>query len=62
LIDGQSLTTVAAEAIYNLLEIDPSPMRARSIKTNPYELAPIVKNYDELVQALRGTEFERFLD
>jgi hypothetical protein len=29
---------------------------------NPDELQQMMENYDELAEALAGTEFERFLD
>jgi LPS sulfotransferase NodH len=62
MIEGQSLSEEAAAAVTDLLELDPAPMSARAVKVNPDNLEPLVENYDELVRALRGTEFERFLD
>jgi hypothetical protein len=62
MIEGQSLTAATAAAISNLLELDPAPMNAEAVKVNPDDLRLLIENYDELVSAMRGTEFERFLD
>lgn len=62
LIEGQSLSGQAAAAIVDLLEVEPAPMNGQAVKGGPDSLELIVENYDELARALRGTEFERFLD
>jgi hypothetical protein len=62
MIEGQSLSYEATAAVSDLLELDPAPMRSNLVKMNPHNLELTVENYDELVRALRGTEFERFLD
>lgn len=38
------------------------PLTSELVKVNPNSLADIVENYDEVEQALTGTEFEHFLD
>ena len=60
---GRTLTREAWSRVTGLLDIDP-PEDAGSdlVKMNPDDLTRIVSNYDELSAALRGTEFERFLD
>ncbi len=62
MIDGPSLTNAASTAITGLFGLDPAPMTSKLVKMNPNRLDQMVENYDELVQALKGTEFERFLD
>jgi LPS sulfotransferase NodH len=62
LISGQSLSTAAWAAVSELLEIEPAEVASDQIKINPSNLRPMVENYDELAAALKGTEFERFLD
>jgi LPS sulfotransferase NodH len=62
MINGQSLSNAAWAAIGELLEIEPAEAASNQIKINPGDLRPMVENYDELADALKGTEFERFLD
>jgi len=62
MIDGQCLSQAAGEAICRLLEIETRPMCCDYVKVNPNELKMMVENYSELVEALRGTPCERFLD
>ena len=62
MINGQSLSDETTEAICELLHIESAPMYCNFVKINPNKLELMVENYDELVKALRGTEFERFLD
>ncbi|WP_162010831.1 hypothetical protein [Nitrosococcus halophilus] len=62
MINGQSLSNEAAEKICELFQLNPAPMHCDFVKINPNELELMVKNYDELASALRGTEFEQFLD
>ncbi|MGH8195801.1 MAG: sulfotransferase [Woeseiaceae bacterium] len=62
MINGQSLSSAAWAAVGELLEIEPAEAASDQIKINPGDLRPMVENYDELADALKGTEFERFLD
>jgi hypothetical protein len=62
MIDGQYLSDETTIAIADLLELNPAPMRATSVKANPDKLELLIENYDQVVHELRGTEFERFLD
>lgn len=63
MINGQKLTRESWEALSDLLEVEPAENVASVlVKMNPSNLRPMVENYDELAAALRGTEFERFLD
>jgi hypothetical protein len=62
IVDGHSLSDAAAVVIFELLELEPAPMKGKTVKVNPDSLAQIIDNYDEVVSALCGTEFERFLD
>jgi LPS sulfotransferase NodH len=62
MISGQSLSAAAWAAVGELLEIEPAEASSDQIKFNPGNLRPMVENYDELAAALKGTEFERYLD
>jgi len=62
MIDGDRLSDAAEQSIRELFELVPSPMRSDLVKMNPHSLKQVVENYDELIQALQGTEFEQFLD
>lgn len=62
MIDGQSLSSGASREITRLLDIDDAPMYSDLVKLNPNSLETMLQNYDEIIHALRGTEFERFLD
>lgn len=62
MINGQSLSQTAWAAVSELLEIEPAEIASDQVKLNPTTLRPMVENYDELAEALTGTEFERFLD
>lgn len=61
MMEGQSLSERAAAAVVGLLEIDSAPMTGPYVKMNPDKLELIVENYDDLINALAGTEFEVFL-
>jgi hypothetical protein len=61
MVYGQSLSTAAKTAVFDLLEIDPAPVTGPFVKMNPDNLELIIENYDDLVNALAGTEFEAFL-
>jgi LPS sulfotransferase NodH len=62
MIRGQSLSQEAWAAVSGLLEIEPAEVASDQIKINPGDLRAMVENYDELAAALKGTEFERYLD
>lgn len=61
MIDGQCLSDAAREAVCDLLEVESAPMCCDFVKVNPNKLELMVKNYDELAAALKGTEFEQYL-
>jgi len=62
MIDNGALAEPAARAVSDLLEVDLLPMNSGLVKMNPHRLDRMVENYDELVAAIRGTEYERLLD
>lgn len=62
LFNERTLSQEALGKIAELLEIEPMPISSGLVKMNPNELRQMVENYDELVEALADTEFERFLD
>jgi hypothetical protein len=62
MIDGGCLSNQAMKAVCSLLDLEPRPMCCDYVKVNPNKLELMIDNYGELVTALRGTKFERFLD
>jgi LPS sulfotransferase NodH len=63
LFNGPTLSNDAWRAICPLLEIEHAEDATSDlVKINPNSLRPMVKNYDELAEALAGTEFEKYLD
>jgi LPS sulfotransferase NodH len=63
MINGQQLTVGAWSALSELLEVEPAEnVSSVLVKMNPSDLRPMVENYEEVAEALKGTEFERFLD
>lgn len=62
MIEGRCLSKHATDAICNLLDIEQQPMCCDFVKVNPNELKLMIDNYEEVVNALSGTQFERFLD
>jgi hypothetical protein len=62
MINGGCLSNQAASSLCKLLNIENRPMCCDYVKVNPDKLELMIDNYDELVAALRGTEFERHLD
>jgi LPS sulfotransferase NodH len=62
MVSGQTLTREAWKKIAELLEIEPARTESVLVKMNPNRLRPMVENYDELADALTGTEWERYLD
>jgi LPS sulfotransferase NodH len=59
---GPSLSREVWAAIGGLLEIEPAQVGSDLVKMNPNDLRPMVDNYDELADALAGTEFAKYLD
>lgn len=62
MIDASRLSDWALGLVCELLDLEPEPLGADLVKVNPDSLCDIVTNYDELVKALSGTEFEEFLE
>jgi hypothetical protein len=62
LIEANRLSDEASNLICDLLGLESEPLGADLVKVNPDSLRDIVTNYDELVRALTGTEFEEFLE
>jgi hypothetical protein len=62
MIEGECLSDQVSEAICDLLDIEHREMCCNLVKGNPNDLKSMVANYEELVDGLQGTEFERFLD
>jgi hypothetical protein len=62
MIEANRLSDEASTLICDLLGLEPEPLGADLVKVNPDSLRDIVTNYDELVQALYGTELEEFLE
>jgi hypothetical protein len=62
LFDGQCLEVNIAGRICDFLEIERRSMQSTIIKLNPESLADMVKNYEELAEAILRTEFADMLD
>jgi LPS sulfotransferase NodH len=62
LFNGPTLSREAWSKIGDLLEIEPTDAGSDLVKMNPNRLRPMVANYDQLAEALAGTDFERYLD
>jgi hypothetical protein len=62
LFDGQRLEVNIAGRICDFLEIERRSMQSTIIKLNPESLADMVKNYEELAEAILRTEFADMLD
>jgi hypothetical protein len=62
LFNGATLSNEAWTAVRGLLEIEPADATSDFVKMNPNDLRPMVENYDELADALAGTEFAKYLD
>jgi LPS sulfotransferase NodH len=62
MIDGQFLQKDVARAVCAFLGIAEHPMRSKLVKMNPVRLQEMVRNYDELAAAIRGTEFADLVD
>lgn len=48
----------AYNKICNFLEVAPGEAEVKNVKLNPFPLRDILRNYDEVADALRGTKFE----
>jgi len=62
MIDGQCLAEPVAQAVCELLDIEFREVCCNFVKVNPNSLRLMVENYEELADALRGRQYERFLD
>lgn len=63
LFNGPTLSNEAWHALCGLLEVEHAEDAISDlVKINPSNLRPMVKNYDDLADALAGTEFEKYLD
>jgi LPS sulfotransferase NodH len=62
MIEGQCLSDDASKSVCQILDIENRKMCCNFVKVNPDKIQLIVDNYDELVDALQGTAYERFLD
>ena len=62
LIEDQRLRPAEGRRICGFLGVEERPMSSRFVKLNPDSLEDIVTNYDELLGAVRRTEFAEFLD
>jgi LPS sulfotransferase NodH len=62
MIEGQCLTDQVSQAICDLFQIEHRKMCCNFVKVNPNILQQMIENYDELADALHGTQYERFLD
>lgn len=61
LFDGSRLRAETARRICDFLGITERPMQSRIVKLNSRSLGSMIKNYDELAEALRLTEFAAML-
>lgn len=62
LIDGQFLNAETGRRICEFLGVAYQPMTAPQKKMNPKSLRDMVTNYDELAEAVSGTEFADMLE
>jgi len=62
MIEGGCLDSTTTDAICALLGVEHRPLCCDLVKTNPDQLKLMISNYEDIVSALRNTEFERFLD
>ena len=57
LIDGSRLRAETGRRICDFLGVSREPMQSRIVKLNPRSLRDMVRNYDELAEALSNSEF-----
>jgi LPS sulfotransferase NodH len=62
MINGRCLSDHATKEICKLLDVEDRPLCCDFVKVNPNELKLMIDNYEEIVSALHGTPFKRFLD
>jgi LPS sulfotransferase NodH len=62
MIEGSGLSDHAAAEVSRLLNVEYKTLSCDYVKVNPNDLRLIIDNYDEVAAAVRGTEFERFLE
>jgi hypothetical protein len=62
MINGKCLNETVTNEICELLSIEKRPLCCDLVKVNPNRLELMIDNYSELVSALKGTHFERYLD
>jgi hypothetical protein len=62
LFDGALLQAATAERICDFLGIPRQPMKSGIVKLNPESLRDMVKNYDELAEAISRTELAGMLE
>jgi hypothetical protein len=53
---------IAYRRVCGYLGLEPCPAFVRHARSNPFRLDEIIENYDEVKQALSGTEFEWMLE
>jgi len=53
---------VTLNKVFNYLDITPVPVKTRFVKTSTENLSNSVRNYDEVVSALRKTEYAKYLE
>lgn len=51
-----------ADRIFRFLDIPSTPVKGDLVKIMPRKLSDIVKNYDEVVNTVKQTQYSRFLD
>jgi len=61
LFEGSRLRADTATQVCDFLGVTRVPMESRIIKLNPRSLRDMVRNYDELAEALSNTEFANLL-
>ena len=52
---------LAYERVCDFTQTDVQPVTVRFARTNPYDLSEVISNYEEVVQALKGTRYEWML-
>jgi len=62
MIDGQCLSNEATQKICDLFQTKYQPMCCEFLKVNPNKLELLVKNYQEISDSFRNSEYEEYLD
>jgi hypothetical protein len=55
------LHQATAEKVFSFLDLEPAPVASAYVRITPRRTADFISNYDQIVETLRGTEFERWL-